>query len=305
MGWNPGLTKLRDLLAELYPTIQLSREVVEQAGLPTTRIEFSAAATSNWQEILREADRRKKVPAVVAIARQEFPEWDAGLTEAEQEHLSHAGQRAPAVQGEGGPGAPASVPKYNIQAPGATGVAVGDGATVVQNFGTAGVAPGGGAELRLGIVHELLLAAFTPEDLVRLFRYHSNAEFSPVVHEFGPGDGLATLADKAITYCEKRGLLPDLLAEVQRARPGPYARFAPRLWGGEAGGSAEPRPSGAGERELLEQELAQHRHNLVRLRAQKAIYAVGEEPLRLLNQIDHEEAEIERIEAELEFLSAG
>lgn len=87
MAWNPGLTKLRDLLAELYPTIQLAREVLEQAGLPAGHITFSAAATSNWHAILKEAVRRKRVPALVAVARAEYPERDAELTQAEQESL--------------------------------------------------------------------------------------------------------------------------------------------------------------------------------------------------------------------------
>jgi hypothetical protein len=72
------------------------------------------------------------------------------------------------------------------------------------------------------------------------------------------------------------------------ATPGPYAGF----------GTAQ-------QCEMLEQELAQHQRNLARLRAQKAVFAAGEEPLRLLNQIDHEQAEIRRLETELQSLSTG
>ena len=74
MTWNPGLTKLRDLLAYLYPTIALSKQGIEQAGMPAGQIEFTSAATSNWHNILKEAQRRKKVQAIVAVAREEFSE---------------------------------------------------------------------------------------------------------------------------------------------------------------------------------------------------------------------------------------
>jgi hypothetical protein len=56
---------------------------------------------------------------------------------------------------------------------------------------------------------------------------------------------------------------------------------------------------------MLERELAQHQRNLARLRAQKAVYAAGEEPLSLLNQIDVEEREIARVQAELAALPNG
>ena len=42
--------------------------------------------------------------------------------------------------------------------------------------------------------------------------------------------------------------------------------------------------------------LSQHRHNLARLQGKKAVYASGEEPLSLLNQIEGETREIQRIQ---------
>jgi hypothetical protein len=184
MPWNPGLTQLRDLLAELYPTIQLSREVVEQAGLPTSRIAFDPAAKSNWHNILKEAQRRNKVGAIVAVACQEYPEMREKLTQAEQASRGEA--LAPVVS--------SSTPAVSA-----------------------------------AVVRELLLAAFTTDDLRRLFVYTSNAALRPVVNEFSPNDGPASLADKAIIYCQKRDLLPALLREVQKANPRQYARFEPLL----------------------------------------------------------------------------
>lgn len=56
------------------------------------------------------------------------------------------------------------------------------------------------------------------------------------------------------------------------------------------------------ERAALRRELAQHKRNLYKLREQAAIYAAGETPLHLLNQIEAEEKEIRRIEANLDTL---
>lgn len=54
------------------------------------------------------------------------------------------------------------------------------------------------------------------------------------------------------------------------------------------------------EQSYLTAELAQHRLNVLRLRKQKAIYAEGEEPIRLLNQIDAEETAIRKLEQQLQ-----
>lgn len=53
------------------------------------------------------------------------------------------------------------------------------------------------------------------------------------------------------------------------------------------------------ERSGLQALLAQHEKNLLRLQQQKATYGAGEEPLRILNQIDHEEEEIAKLNGQL------
>jgi hypothetical protein len=53
----------------------------------------------------------------------------------------------------------------------------------------------------------------------------------------------------------------------------------------------------------LQQQLAIHNKNLNRLQEQAAIHGAGEVPLRLFNQIEAEEQEIQRIEAELKQLN--
>jgi hypothetical protein len=58
----------------------------------------------------------------------------------------------------------------------------------------------------------------------------------------------------------------------------------------------------AAERAALERELSQRKRNLYKLNQQAAIYAAGETPLHLLNQIEAEEMEIRRIEEQLRAL---
>jgi hypothetical protein len=69
-----------------------------------------------------------------------------------------------------------------------------------------------------------------------------------------------------------------------------------------AGGREKDTLSPEDERAALQKELDRHRRNLHRLREQAALYAAGETPLRLRNQIEAEEKAIRRIEAKLEDL---
>ena len=87
MSWNDGLTKLRNLLMELCPTIADSRAVIEDAGMPTRLVEFDAAAKRNWHKILKEADTRRMVPEIVSVAVVEYPERFEELAAAEAEYL--------------------------------------------------------------------------------------------------------------------------------------------------------------------------------------------------------------------------
>jgi len=81
----------------------------------------------------------------------------------------------------------------------------------------------------IAAIRELLLEAFTAEELRRLFLYTANPALRPLTQEFSPRDGLAAMVDRTITFCQTRALLPDLLHEVERERPRQYARFADRL----------------------------------------------------------------------------
>jgi hypothetical protein len=78
-------------------------------------------------------------------------------------------------------------------------------------------------------VRDLLMAAFSADELRRLVLYSSNKGLRRLMPEFSPGDSLTTLVDKTIEYCMRRDLLPELLKEVSRESPRQYARFEGRL----------------------------------------------------------------------------
>ena len=85
----------------------------------------------------------------------------------------------------------------------------------------------GGYDVRA--VEDLLLAAFTADDLRRLVYYSSNDGLRQLANRFGRRDGLIDMVLTTIEYCEKRGLLPELLAAVERENPRQYDRFRQRL----------------------------------------------------------------------------
>jgi energy-coupling factor transporter ATP-binding protein EcfA2 len=77
------------------------------------------------------------------------------------------------------------------------------------------------------VVRELLIAAFTAEDLRRFCQ--DRPTFRPIVARFGPGHGLDDMVDEVVTYCDKRDLFGALLAAVSEENPPQYARFEPAL----------------------------------------------------------------------------
>ena len=82
-------------------------------------------------------------------------------------------------------------------------------------------------EYNLAAIRQLLLAAFTPQELRRFCQ--DRAAFQPLVYQFAPGDGLADMVDEVVDYCETRLLWEEFLAGVAQANPRQYARFASSL----------------------------------------------------------------------------
>lgn len=80
--------QLRELLTELYPTEKESRRVVEDAQMVWVNIEFSSSASVNWQEILRDAYRRRKVMALLDIAAKDYAERKFDVIKAKLAYLT-------------------------------------------------------------------------------------------------------------------------------------------------------------------------------------------------------------------------
>jgi formylglycine-generating enzyme required for sulfatase activity len=75
----------------------------------------------------------------------------------------------------------------------------------------------------IAAIRQLLLAAFTPEEL-RRFCY-DRPTFRPVVNRFGRPYRLDDMVDELIMYSDNYRFLPELLAELRQHNPGQYARF--------------------------------------------------------------------------------
>ncbi|HSR30654.1 MAG TPA: SUMF1/EgtB/PvdO family nonheme iron enzyme [Anaerolineae bacterium] len=75
-------------------------------------------------------------------------------------------------------------------------------------------------------IRQLLLAAFTPEEL-RRFCY-DRPDLRPVVNRFGSRHSLEDMVDELITYCDNYRYLPELLAELKQHNPRQYAHYLER-----------------------------------------------------------------------------
>jgi len=95
----------------------------------------------------------------------------------------------------------------------------------------------------LAAVRDLLLAAFTAEDLRRLIFYTSRPALKPLVQRFGPNDGLLAMVETTTSFCQHEDCIPDLLAEVKEANRRQYNRFEDRLISDEEAASAAKTPA--------------------------------------------------------------
>ena len=82
-------------------------------------------------------------------------------------------------------------------------------------------------EYNLRAIRELLLAAFSAEELRALIVY--DEKLGPLQHEFSPSDAIIDMADKTIDYCQRFLLMEYFLELVEEERQRQYARFEGRL----------------------------------------------------------------------------
>jgi formylglycine-generating enzyme required for sulfatase activity len=76
-------------------------------------------------------------------------------------------------------------------------------------------------QYNIAAIRQLLLAAFTPEEL-RRFCY-DRPDFRLVVRRFSQRHSLEDMADELITYCDNYRFFPELLAELKQYNPRQYA----------------------------------------------------------------------------------
>jgi hypothetical protein len=74
MAWTPYHTALRGVLAALFPDREDVRSLLDDAGVPVANVALGHRPLSNWHEVLREADNRGKLPALVAAAFARYPD---------------------------------------------------------------------------------------------------------------------------------------------------------------------------------------------------------------------------------------
>ena len=81
----------------------------------------------------------------------------------------------------------------------------------------------------IAAIRELLLAAFTAEELRRFCLVRP--DFQPIVNRFSQGHSLDQMVDEVIDYCRTQLLFDELLSAVKETRytrPEPTARLTAR-----------------------------------------------------------------------------
>jgi len=76
-----------------------------------------------------------------------------------------------------------------------------------------------GSQDRITAIRDLLLRAFSLSELDALFFYAQNPRLQAARDEYTPSDALRERVLKVLDYCQRWGLLDELLAEIERARP--------------------------------------------------------------------------------------
>ena len=84
----------------------------------------------------------------------------------------------------------------------------------------------------LGALRELLIQAFTTDELRALVSYDDRLR--GLVREFAPTDPIAVMVDKAIAWCDRRGVIGYLVDRVREERPDKLRKFEGNLYRDDA-----------------------------------------------------------------------
>ncbi len=69
------LRRLSEVLAALYDSEPTARRLARDAGLDPARLDLAGAPAVFWQNIVYEAERQGRIPALLDLAGQEYPEY--------------------------------------------------------------------------------------------------------------------------------------------------------------------------------------------------------------------------------------
>ncbi|HEX8556640.1 MAG TPA: tetratricopeptide repeat protein [Pyrinomonadaceae bacterium] len=88
MGWTPELTRIRDILARLYPHKEELPRLVEDAGMALELVELDGTASAAWHDIIKKAVAGGRLDALVGECVKSAA--DAELRGAYQDYLAAA-----------------------------------------------------------------------------------------------------------------------------------------------------------------------------------------------------------------------
>lgn len=158
----------------------------------------------------------------------------------------------------------------------------------------------GGYHLRN--IRKLLTTAFTDAELRQLC--YDEPQFRTVYEQFSTGMGKGQMIQQLIEYCDRKGLMDELLYIIRDEAPGKYAEFADRLRHGGAPsmpstvGSGPGVSSGIDEVKHLQNLITEKTRRLHALQLQAAQFGISTPP-EVTTQIEDLEVEIAELKEQL------
>jgi replicative DNA helicase len=151
---------------------------------------------------------------------------------------------------------------------------------------------------KLRNIRKLLTTAFTDEELRRLC--YDESQFRPVYEQFSAGMSKDQIVHRLLEYCERKGLLGDLLEIVQEENPAAYNKFSGKLVsGGAESASTTSQAIGSNEEiDQLQKLLTTNTRRLYKLQDQAAKYGLSTPP-EIQIEIEDLEAEIVELKQKL------
>ena len=147
-------------------------------------------------------------------------------------------------------------------------------------------------------IRKLLTIAFSDEELRRLC--YDESQFRPVYEQFSTGMSKNQMVQRLLEYCERKGLLGELLEIVEEEVPAAYNDFAGKLVSGgkEEASTASQAIGRTEEIKQLQTLLTTKTRRLYKLQQQDALYGLSTPP-EIQLQIEDLEAEIAELKQKL------